>query len=114
MFILDKAESESCSLTEFTISGSTYAPEGEVWVSRYLATRLNWVLFLKKKEKKRKVVACELSGETNAVHSYHRYLDNRPVKCSSYDALVELATICALCNDSSLDFNEVAPHTHTY
>ncbi|KAL2092765.1 hypothetical protein ACEWY4_012563 [Coilia grayii] len=64
MFILDKAEGDSCSLTEFTISGSTYAPEGEV------------------------------------------YLDNRPVKCSGYDALVELATICALCNDSSLDFNE--------
>ncbi|MCI4380645.1 hypothetical protein PGIGA_G00242400 [Pangasianodon gigas] len=64
MFILDKVEGESCSLTEFTISGSTYAPEGEV------------------------------------------YLDNRPVKCSGYDALVEMATICALCNDSSLDFNE--------
>lgn len=27
--------------------------------------------------------------------------------CSSYDGLVELATICALCNDSSLDYNEV-------
>uniref|UniRef100_A0A7N8Y7I9 Calcium-transporting ATPase n=1 Tax=Mastacembelus armatus TaxID=205130 RepID=A0A7N8Y7I9_9TELE len=26
--------------------------------------------------------------------------------CSAYDGLVELATICALCNDSSLDFNE--------
>ncbi|KAB5567242.1 hypothetical protein PHYPO_G00230560 [Pangasianodon hypophthalmus] len=64
MFVLDKVEGESCSLTEFTISGSTYAPEGEV------------------------------------------YLDNRPVKCSGYDALVEMATICALCNDSSLDFNE--------
>uniref|UniRef100_A0A8B9KET1 Calcium-transporting ATPase n=1 Tax=Astyanax mexicanus TaxID=7994 RepID=A0A8B9KET1_ASTMX len=35
-----------------------------------------------------------------------RYLDNRPVKCSGYDALVELATICSLCNDSSLDYNE--------
>uniref|UniRef100_A0A8C2I0E6 P-type Ca(2+) transporter n=1 Tax=Cyprinus carpio TaxID=7962 RepID=A0A8C2I0E6_CYPCA len=29
-----------------------------------------------------------------------------PVKCSQHDGLVELATICALCNDSSLDFNE--------
>uniref|UniRef100_A0A668SLA6 Calcium-transporting ATPase n=1 Tax=Oreochromis aureus TaxID=47969 RepID=A0A668SLA6_OREAU len=28
------------------------------------------------------------------------------VNCSSYDGLVELATICALCNDSSLDYNE--------
>ncbi|XP_072537590.1 sarcoplasmic/endoplasmic reticulum calcium ATPase 2 [Salminus brasiliensis] len=64
MFILDKAENEHCSLTEFTISGSTYAPEGEV------------------------------------------YLDNRLVKCSGYDALVEMATICSLCNDSSLDYNE--------
>uniref|UniRef100_A0A4W4H2T4 Calcium-transporting ATPase n=1 Tax=Electrophorus electricus TaxID=8005 RepID=A0A4W4H2T4_ELEEL len=35
-----------------------------------------------------------------------RYLDNRPVRCSNYDALVEMSTICALCNDSSLDFNE--------
>ncbi|PWA16702.1 hypothetical protein CCH79_00017491 [Gambusia affinis] len=28
------------------------------------------------------------------------------VNCSQYDGLVELATICALCNDSSLDYNE--------
>uniref|UniRef100_A0A3P9C9M1 Calcium-transporting ATPase n=1 Tax=Maylandia zebra TaxID=106582 RepID=A0A3P9C9M1_9CICH len=28
------------------------------------------------------------------------------VNCSSHDGLVELATICALCNDSSLDYNE--------
>ncbi len=31
MFIIDKAEGENSSLSEFTISGSTYAPEGEVW-----------------------------------------------------------------------------------
>uniref|UniRef100_A0A1A8UCV3 Calcium-transporting ATPase n=1 Tax=Nothobranchius furzeri TaxID=105023 RepID=A0A1A8UCV3_NOTFU len=65
MFIVSRAEGESCSLSEFTITGSTYAPEGEV------------------------------------------YQDGKPVKCSQYEALVELATICALCNDSSLDFNEV-------
>ncbi|KAL0979539.1 hypothetical protein UPYG_G00186340 [Umbra pygmaea] len=64
MFILDKAEGNSCSLNEFTITGSTYAPEGEV------------------------------------------YQDGRTVKSSAYDGLVEIATICALCNDSSLDFNE--------
>jgi len=29
------------------------------------------------------------------------------VDCSKYDALVELATICCLCNDSSLHYNEV-------
>ncbi|XP_065098735.1 ATPase sarcoplasmic/endoplasmic reticulum Ca2+ transporting 1, like isoform X1 [Paramisgurnus dabryanus] len=28
------------------------------------------------------------------------------VDCSQYDGLVELSTICALCNDSSLDYNE--------
>uniref|UniRef100_A0A8C4EPK7 Calcium-transporting ATPase n=1 Tax=Dicentrarchus labrax TaxID=13489 RepID=A0A8C4EPK7_DICLA len=65
MFVVNKAEGDSCSLSEFTITGSTYAPEGEV------------------------------------------YQDGKPVKSSQYDALVELATICALCNDSSLDFNEV-------
>lgn len=29
------------------------------------------------------------------------------MKCHQYDGLVELATICALCNDSALDYNEV-------
>lgn len=29
------------------------------------------------------------------------------MKCSQYDGLVEMASICALCNDSSLDYNEV-------
>ena len=37
-----------------------------------------------------------------------RFLDGKTVKCSQYDALVELASICALCNDSSLDYNEVS------
>uniref|UniRef100_A0A674NLH0 Calcium-transporting ATPase n=1 Tax=Takifugu rubripes TaxID=31033 RepID=A0A674NLH0_TAKRU len=62
MFVVNKVEHDSCSLSEFTITGSTYAPEGE---------------------------------------------DGKHVKCTQNDALVELATICALCNDSSLDFNEV-------
>uniref|UniRef100_A0A668A0T7 Calcium-transporting ATPase n=1 Tax=Myripristis murdjan TaxID=586833 RepID=A0A668A0T7_9TELE len=55
---------DKCSLKEFTVTGSTYAPDGEV---------------------------------------FH---DGKVVKCSQYDALVELASICALCNDSSLDYNE--------
>lgn len=29
------------------------------------------------------------------------------VRSGDYDALIELATICSLCNDSSVDFNEV-------
>ncbi|XP_033929508.1 sarcoplasmic/endoplasmic reticulum calcium ATPase 1 [Melopsittacus undulatus] len=64
MFIVDKVDGDVCSLNEFSITGSTYAPEGEV---------------LKQ---------------------------DRPVKAGQFDGLVELATICALCNDSSLDYNE--------
>ncbi|KAK1158353.1 sarcoplasmic/endoplasmic reticulum calcium ATPase 1-like isoform X1 [Acipenser oxyrinchus oxyrinchus] len=64
MFVVDKVDGSNCSLHEFSITGSTYAPEGEV-----------------------------LRGE-------------KQVECGDYDGLVELATICALCNDSSLDFNE--------
>jgi len=30
MFIVDQANGNSCSLKEFTISGSTYAPDGQV------------------------------------------------------------------------------------
>lgn len=37
-----------------------------------------------------------------------------PVKCGQHDGLVELATICALCNDSSLDYNEVSTFSHTH
>ncbi|XP_041095454.1 sarcoplasmic/endoplasmic reticulum calcium ATPase 1-like isoform X2 [Polyodon spathula] len=32
--------------------------------------------------------------------------NDKQIKCGQYDGLVELATICALCNDSSLDYNE--------
>ncbi|XP_031434357.1 sarcoplasmic/endoplasmic reticulum calcium ATPase 2b [Clupea harengus] len=64
MFIVDKVEGAGCALKEFTVTGSTYAPEGEV------------------------------------------FLDGKTVKSSQYEGLVEMATICALCNDSSLDYNE--------
>lgn len=30
MFVLDRVEGDSCSLNEFTVTGSTYAPMGEV------------------------------------------------------------------------------------
>uniref|UniRef100_A0A2K6UVN2 Calcium-transporting ATPase n=1 Tax=Saimiri boliviensis boliviensis TaxID=39432 RepID=A0A2K6UVN2_SAIBB len=64
MFIIDKVDGDICLLNEFSITGSTYAPEGEV------------------------------------------LRNDKPVRPGQYDGLVELATICALCNDSSLDFNE--------
>ncbi|XP_069047473.1 sarcoplasmic/endoplasmic reticulum calcium ATPase 2 [Lepisosteus oculatus] len=64
MFVVESLAGQHCTLSEFTVTGSTYAPEGEV---------------LK---------------------------DGVPVMCSQYDGLVELASICSLCNDSSLYFNE--------
>uniref|UniRef100_A0A3B3T2T9 Calcium-transporting ATPase n=1 Tax=Paramormyrops kingsleyae TaxID=1676925 RepID=A0A3B3T2T9_9TELE len=64
MFVLDSVSEDQCSLNEFTVTGSTYAPLGEV------------------------------------------YKDGVPLRCSQYEGLVEMATICALCNDSSLDYNE--------
>ncbi|XP_059406689.1 sarcoplasmic/endoplasmic reticulum calcium ATPase 1-like isoform X1 [Carassius carassius] len=64
MLVVNKADDTSCSLHEFTITGSTYAPEGQVLKA------------------------------------------DKPVQCGEYDGLVELATICSLCNDSSLDYNE--------
>lgn len=33
------------------------------------------------------------------------------MRCGQFDGLVELATICALCNDSALDYNEVCVHS---
>lgn len=41
-----------------------------------------------------------------------RFVGGKPVKSSDYDALVELATIGAMCNDSSVDFNEVCDACH--
>lgn len=38
----------------------------------------------------------------------HRLKGDKPVKCGDYDGLIELATICSMCNDSSLDYNEVS------
>ncbi|CAG6022056.1 unnamed protein product, partial [Menidia menidia] len=64
MFVVDNVSGDHCTMNEFTVTGSTYAPEGEV------------------------------------------YKDGSLVKSSQYEGLVELASICALCNDSSLDYNE--------
>ena len=37
---------------------------------------------------------------------FFSYLAGKQVRCSEYDALIEMATICSMCNDSSVDFNE--------
>uniref|UniRef100_UPI00358E24D8 sarcoplasmic/endoplasmic reticulum calcium ATPase 1-like n=1 Tax=Myxine glutinosa TaxID=7769 RepID=UPI00358E24D8 len=64
MFIMKDTSKLPAELEEFMVTGSTYAPEGEVTKN-----------------------------------------DLR-VKISDYHGLRELATICCLCNDSALDFNE--------
>jgi len=40
--------------------------------------------------------------------------NGKKVQCSEYPALVEMATICAQCNDSSLDYNEVFLYLRFY
>jgi len=41
-------------------------------------------------------------------HDYvYSFLAGKSARAGDYDALVELATICAMCNDSSVDYNEV-------
>ena len=33
--------------------------------------------------------------------------NGKPVKCSDHPALIEMATICAQCNDAYLEYNNV-------
>uniref|UniRef100_A0A0N4Z1V1 Calcium-transporting ATPase n=1 Tax=Parastrongyloides trichosuri TaxID=131310 RepID=A0A0N4Z1V1_PARTI len=66
MFIVSNAGNDNIQFNEFTISGSTYEPTGQV-------------------SKDGKVIKSS-SGE--------------------YPALVELSTICSLCNDSAIDYND--------
>jgi len=40
-----------------------------------------------------------------------RYLNGNIAKSAEYDALIELATICSMCNDSSVDYNEASSDT---
>uniref|UniRef100_A0A674DYC6 Calcium-transporting ATPase n=1 Tax=Salmo trutta TaxID=8032 RepID=A0A674DYC6_SALTR len=64
IFVVDSVSGERCALSEFSVTGSTYAPEGEVCHDESLIPNF------------------DMTG------------------------LVEMASICALCNDSSLDYNE--------
>lgn len=38
---------------------------------------------------------------------FYRTLHGKPVRVQDYEAIQELAIICALCNDSGVDYNEV-------
>lgn len=35
-----------------------------------------------------------------------RFLNGQKVESGEYDGLVEIANICAMCNDSAIDYNE--------
>lgn len=46
---------------------------------------------------------------------FSRLKDDKPIQCGDYDGLLELATVCSMCNDSSLDYNEVVlTHSHLF
>lgn len=42
---------------------------------------------------------------------FPRLKGTKPIQCGDFDGLLELATVCSMCNDSSLDYNEVL-HSH--
>nr|AML22896.1 sarcoplasmic/endoplasmic reticulum Ca2+-ATPase [Tridacna squamosa] len=65
MFYFSKIEGATSEVQQFEITGSTYAPEGDL------------------------------------------YLGGKKVKGSDVSGLEELMTICAMCNDSSVDYNDV-------
>lgn len=68
MFTVENASGDDIKFTEFSITGSTYEPSGQV------------------------------------LHQ------GRVVNCSAgeFETLTEMATICAMCNDSAVDYNEVS------
>ncbi|GAA36484.2 Ca2+ transporting ATPase sarcoplasmic/endoplasmic reticulum [Clonorchis sinensis] len=64
MFIFSKTDDRAPEVHHFEITGSKYAPEGEV------------------------------------------FLNGQRVESGEYDGLIEIANICAMCNDSAIDYNE--------
>ncbi|XP_076253321.1 ATPase sarcoplasmic/endoplasmic reticulum Ca2+ transporting SERCA isoform X1 [Rhynchophorus ferrugineus] len=59
----------------------------------------------------------KIEGNDNSIHEFEItgstyepigevFLKGGKVKCSDYEALQELGTICIMCNDSAIDFNE--------
>uniref|UniRef100_A0A8C1R437 Calcium-transporting ATPase n=1 Tax=Cyprinus carpio TaxID=7962 RepID=A0A8C1R437_CYPCA len=51
-------------------------------------------------------MAVQARCRAGVLFSIRTDVSDKPVQCGEYDGLVELATICSLCNDSSLDYNE--------
>lgn len=87
MFIAESASGDNINFNEFTISGSTYEPSGKVFYNnKEVITCCNSEIFLKRKCGKKIFQINCASGD--------------------FDALTELATICAMCNDSAVDYND--------
>ncbi|KAK7088025.1 hypothetical protein V1264_022001 [Littorina saxatilis] len=64
LFTFSQIDTNQIKTTQFEVTGSTYAPEGEL------------------------------------------YQNGKKVKAGDFPGLEELCTICAMCNDSSVDYNE--------
>jgi len=47
-------------------------------------------------------------------HCMFSFCNGREVRSGDYEGLKELATICAMCNDSSVDYNEVMTSYELY
>ncbi|XP_035215156.1 calcium-transporting ATPase sarcoplasmic/endoplasmic reticulum type-like, partial [Stegodyphus dumicola] len=68
---------------EFEVTGSKYEPLGNLQSNNHLK-----------------------HAKVSFSNHYRKYLNEQKVKCSDFESLCELATICVMCNDSSIDFNE--------
>uniref|UniRef100_A0A673Z301 Calcium-transporting ATPase n=1 Tax=Salmo trutta TaxID=8032 RepID=A0A673Z301_SALTR len=54
----------------------------------------------------RMFVVDKVEDSSCAVHEFSITVSPPVVQCGDYDGLLELATVCSMCNDSSLDYNE--------
>jgi len=63
-------------------------------------TRTNWPKWKTHTHEVKPALVCWTDDLLN------RLLNGRVARIADYDALVELATVCSMCNDSSVDYNE--------
>ncbi|KAI0226748.1 Calcium-transporting ATPase sarcoplasmic/endoplasmic reticulum type [Lamellibrachia satsuma] len=103
LFVFSKIENGKTDVNHFEISGTTYDPDGNIALS--IAPSIQMFIFDKVSDGNISTNQFEIAGATYAPEG-EVTLGGKPVKCGEYDALNELATICSLCNDSSVDFNE--------
>ena len=56
------------------------------------------------------VYCCLVDKKCQIFMLFYRTLNGTPVNVQDYEAIQELAIICALCNDSGVDYNEAKKH----